>query len=59
MRKNILEMSSFAVPALSFWRALSIVEIVASIFCYMMKIDKKIHPGMKEIGLYLAKDTHV
>ena len=42
-----------------FGGALSIVEIVASIFCYMMKIDKKIHPGMKEIGLYLAKDTHV
>ena len=58
MRKNILEMSLTAGANSShFGGALSIVEIVASIFCYMMKIDKK-NPSWNERDRFILSKGH-
>ena len=53
VKRNILEMAVSAVASSShFGGALSIAEIVSTLFGYQMKIDKKTPIGKKEIDLF-------
>ena len=53
VRKNILEMAvSAGAGSAHFGGALSITEIVSTLFAHQMKIDKKTLCGKKETDLY-------
>ena len=58
VRKNIVEMASFAgASSAHFGGALSITEIVSTLFAYQMKIDKK-NPKWEERDRFILSKGH-